>query len=156
MQWRRSVWAVAAAAALGCGGSSTGPGGNNGLANDPLSAVINGVQWGSPVPSASYSNQILSIAGTDLGITWTIVFGVRTQAAGTFPFGIVNPGVATATLTSGGKSWTTSAQGASGTLTITTLTSNRVAGTFNLTAVPSGAGATGNVTVTNGKFDVSF
>jgi hypothetical protein len=44
-----------------------------------------------------------------------------------------------------------------GSLTITSLTSDRVVGTFQFVAEPDpGTAATGQVSVTNGAFDVSF
>jgi len=147
-------------AGLACGGdSTTGPGGNNNnLANLPLSAVINGVQWGSPVPSVSYNsnNSILAIAGVDLAITASISFGVRAQVPGVYSLAYQNPVGGSAIITMGGKGWGTAFQGGTGTLTITALTTHRVTGTFTFTAAPASGGATGTVTVTNGKFDITY
>lgn len=158
---RRTRWLSAAAllAALGCGSDSTGPNGgnNNTLASEPLSAVINGVQWGSPLPQVVYSNNsILSVAGIDLAITASVGFAVHAPGAGVYSLTYQNPGAGDAIVTMGGKGWGTGLAGGTGTLTITTLTAHHVVGTFAFTAVPASGGATGNVTATNGKFDINY
>jgi hypothetical protein len=52
-----------------------------------------------------------------------------------------------------GGTWLTPFSGAAGTITITALTTTRIAGTFSFTATASAGGATGNKVVTNGEFD---
>ena len=47
-------------------------------------------------------------------------------------------------------------RGGTGSITLTTLTSNRAAGTFTFTAKPLAGGATGDKVVTQGAFDVTF
>ncbi len=158
---RRTAWlsAVALFATLACGGgSSTGPGNgnNNPLASEPLSAVINGVQWGSPAPSVSYKNNILAVAGIDLAITASISFGALAPVAGVYALSYQNPVGGSAIVTEGGKGWGTGFPGGTGTLTITALTAHRVAGSFSFTAEPASGGATGTVSVTNGKFDINY
>jgi hypothetical protein len=78
-------------------------------------------------------------------------------APGTYPLG-VNPTVfgGVAQLATTGGVWVTPASGAAGTVTITTLTPTRIAGTFEFTAVGTYGGATGTKTVTNGLFDLTF
>jgi hypothetical protein len=56
----------------------------------------------------------------------------------------------------GGKSWGSSLQGGTGSVTLTTLTANHIVGTFAFSAVASGGGATGTSVVTNGQFDITF
>jgi hypothetical protein len=51
--------------------------------------------------------------------------------------------------------WSTGFSGGTGTVTITSLTANRIVGTFTATAVPS-QGSTSNLVITNGKFDITF
>jgi hypothetical protein len=53
--------------------------------------------------------------------------------------------------------WTTFRPDASGTITVTSLTSSSASGTFSLILQPlTATGATGSVTVTNGVFDVTL
>jgi len=49
--------------------------------------------------------------------------------------------------------WSTPFTGAAGSVTVTTLTSDRIAGTFRFDATPAGGGATGTKAVTDGEFD---
>ena len=62
-----------------------------------------------------------------------------------------------AALVQGGAAWAANPSGGSGTITVTALTSTRVAGTFQFTgAAVSGTGASATRQVTSGKFDLSF
>jgi hypothetical protein len=75
---------------------------------------------------------------------------------GTYPLGVssANVGGVAVYSTTSGQSWATPASGAAGTITLTTLTQGRIAGTFSFTAVPQTGAATGNKVVTNGEFDL--
>jgi hypothetical protein len=52
--------------------------------------------------------------------------------------------------------WNTGLTGGSGTLTITSLTTTRIAGSFTFTANAAGGSATGTQSVTSGTFDAGF
>ncbi len=156
--------------AVACGGGTTGPdddndndgnNGNNGNPTDVLSATIDGQAWSSPAGSATAiqfapksGGYIITGIGTGVvaSMTFTINFITR---AGTYPLGVdgvsVQGGFAGVT---GGGTWLTPISGAAGTITITTLTTTRIAGTFSYSATPSGGGATGTRTVANGQFDL--
>jgi hypothetical protein len=56
-----------------------------------------------------------------------------------------------------GNTWSASSAQASGSITITTETGNRVAGTFSFVLQTDGAsGATGVRNITQGRFDLTF
>jgi hypothetical protein len=156
---RKRLLAVALLAAIACGGDAA-TGVNNGgsnLASEPLSAVINGVQWGSPLPAATYGkNSILSIAGLDAALTASVSVAVIAPSTGTYSLAYQNPNFATAGVSKVSQGWSTGFAGGTGSVTITTLTANHVVGTFAFTAVPGSGGATGTIQVTNGKFDITF
>ncbi len=111
--------------------------------------------------SATRSNGILSIAGTDP--TWALALAVTASAPGTF----VIPGAAgpqagnnalllfTQNNTTTG-SWAANAVQGSGTVIITSLTLTAVSGSFTFLAFPASGIATGARNVTNGTFTVDF
>ncbi|HEY9384930.1 MAG TPA: hypothetical protein VIP80_15580 [Gemmatimonadales bacterium] len=150
----------------GCGSSTTGPGGN-GIGT--FSAVIDGVAWTSDALTLQVATS-QSVPGYQL-ISGTKVSGQNyvnimltlgyIGGTGTYPLGVnqgTNAGGSGAvTSQTGGVLglWNTGFSGAAGTVTITSLTSTRMAGTFQFTAPPQlGSTATGNRVVTNGVFDV--
>jgi Family of unknown function (DUF6252) len=140
-----------------CGGSSsTSLTGTNNNAPGPLSATIDGAAWSSQLPSAVVKNTIIAIAGIDNGLTTSVSLGFAASKPGTYSLGFGNSVAGNAIVTRGGKSWGSSLQGGTGSVTLTTLTANHVAGTFSFTGVASGGGATGTTVVTNGKFDITF
>ncbi len=161
---RRILPVLFAVIIAACGGSSpTGPSGPGGGSN-VFSASIDGTAWSAPSTAISSASNTGSIPG---GILFTGTTTVGTQARslilsldrikgpGTYPLG-VNTGTTaggTLTMTFGSASWWTPLNGKSGTLTITSLTSSRVVGTFSGELAPL-AGGTGNVHITNGTFDV--
>ncbi len=156
-------------------GSSTGPGGNNGNNNGTrqgtFTAVIDGQSWVSTTnqtTGGSGSNQVpglVSISGTKLVsatnyTTLTLTLGYI-AGPGTYPLG-VNQGT-----TAGGiglvfapqgssfGDWSTGLSGAAGTVTVTSLTSTRIVGTFQFTAPPQAfTSTTGTRVVTDGVFDM--
>jgi hypothetical protein len=141
-----------------CGGSDsvTGTTSNCGTATT-ISATIDGTPWCSPAAAASRgSNNIIAVAGIDLGLTASISFGVVAPATGTFSLAPGNNTFGSATITNAGKGWSSALQDGTGTVTFTTLTANHVVGTFAFDAVGASGGATGTVHVTGGKFDITF
>ena len=144
--------------AIGCGGSSSsGPTGTTTIGNgNTMSATIDGKAWSSPTPSGTYKNNIVSIAGIDLGITSAVSLASGVTGPGSYSLGVGNQLAGSAIVTKGGQGWASALQGGSGTLVFTTLTANHVVGTFSFTAVAASGGATGTVSVTNGKFDITF
>jgi hypothetical protein len=151
---RMSVIALLFAGA--CGGGSSKITGTNNSASGPMSATIDGQAWASPVPQAVYKGNILSVAGIDLGITAAVSFASAVSGTGTYSLSYGNQLAGSGGVSKGGKGWTSGLQGGTGTLTLTTLTANHVAGTFAFDAVAASGGATGTVHVTDGKFDITF
>lgn len=164
------IWILA-----GCGGGDgmTDPddnGGNGGGAS-PMTATIDGQAWkaSSTVGLATAlqfapvtGGYILSgaeqtatgAAGTSLVFTINNISGPGTYPLGTDAVSVYGgfAGVVAGT----GATWTTPLTGAAGTITITTLTTKRIAGTFTFTAAASAGAATGTKTVTNGIFDLAI
>lgn len=145
--------AACLALSMACGSSNpTGPG-NPTLTNGTFTATVNGSSFSAISATVVATGQITSIgtanaAGQGLGFAW-IEGGV-----GTYTFSATNP--ANANFSQGGATWTAGASGGSGTITITTRTANRVAGSFSFQLNPvTNSGATGNRTV-SGNFDLTY
>jgi hypothetical protein len=163
---------VALLAACGGGGDATSPsdgnqnpGGTTGT--NHMTATINGQSFSSSGVGALFASQIDAISGGYL------VLGVETAASGrgitftlngisgpgTYPLGVDGVSVAGgfgSVTVNGTNVWNTGLTGGSGTITITSLTTKGIAGTFTFTASPAGGSATGTQTVTNGSFDAAF
>jgi hypothetical protein len=154
----RALSAILLLSIAACGGSDsvTGTTSNCGTTTT-ISATIDGAAWCSPAAAASRgSNNIIAVAGIDLGLTASISFGVVAPATGTFSLAPGNNTFGSATITKSGKGWSSALPGGTGSVTFTTLTANHVVGTFAFDAVGASGGATGTVHVTGGKFDITF
>jgi hypothetical protein len=169
MRSLKSLALIVAVATLGCGGGDGGSNNNGnpttpppgGATNGTFTAVVNGAAWSATgqVTVTRLQNNFIGVAGS----------GFAGSTAYAFVVGIANatgPGSHTLALGAGGDGssvivggttigWGTAIQGGSGTITVTSLTANRIAGTFNGILVPS-SGSGGNLTVTNGAFDITF
>lgn len=148
--------ATAVMALTACGGGSGEPTGPNQTANGTLSAKIDGVSWSPTVISASAGSGALIVAtadGTGRGFAFAVAItqGLGTQTLG--PASVVNANSAF-----GGQGWlATPNLGGSGSVTLTTLETNRAAGTFTF-ALQGISPSTNPATlhVTEGRFDVLF
>jgi len=130
---------------------ATGPN-NNHPANGSMTATIDGAAWNASLTvHASSTNGIVGVAGTDA--TQTIAFALAANGPGTYSIGPLSPENAELT-TTGGIVFTAAGNVGGGSVTITSLTSTAVAGTFTFTMVKSGGGA--NRSVTNGAFNIKF
>lgn len=151
-------------AAIGCGGGGdNGPLGPDG--DSPISATIDGQAWSAALtPGATIAmrlegSNMLGITGTDqalrsvnLTIQGVTATGTYALSAPTFNSGAVIDGGGADPAT-----WMSSVPGGSGTATITVLNAERVAGTFEFTALAApGTSTTGTVHVTNGRFDMAW
>lgn len=137
----------------GCGSDGTGPG-NNIPTNGSMTARIDGTNWSAVSVSATYSNGVLGVGAADVAGT-AIGMGVVANGTGTFQVGASSP--TNLLLTMGGASWYAQTTQGSGSITITSLTQNSVAGTFQFTGVATpGTTASGTRTVTNGTFSATF
>jgi hypothetical protein len=122
-----------------------------------ISARVDGSAWTSTVTAAQYSNGSLIISGADTSSpTRAFGLGVTAGAPGTYQATLPSP-AASASWTVGSATWQASLVGGSGSVTITSLTSTGASGTFSFSLVPiPGTSASGNKTVTDGTFNVTF
>ena len=150
------------AAAVGCG-SSTSPNdnglGNLGslLTNGTFSATINGTAWGAIgkviVNRPTSNSVVLSATSTSYAMTMALlnVTGPKTVALTTNP----QDGSVVEIGGSNGMGWATGKKVGTGTVTITVLTTNHVAGTFSFDA-DGVTNTTNTLQVRNGVFDITF
>ena len=151
--------ALIGAGACGGGDKSTAPTSNGPSAGDgAISATINGTAWRSSkgADRVSKSGTIYAIVGVNLPYTISLAIAGLT-APGTVNLNLATGGQGSnAIVTNGNGGWGTAFTGGTGTITVTTLTSNRIVGTFSFDAPPGSGNATGTLQVRNGKFDVAF
>lgn len=163
---------IPALACSGGGGGSTGPVSTGSGGQGTFTAVIDGANWASTTNQTTTSTGASAVPGT-IVITGTQLVSATNYTTltinlgylsgpGTYPLG-VNPGT-----TAGGTGqvigpqsgsaigdWSTNLTGSAGSLTVTSLTSTRITGTFQFTAPPqSFTQTTGTRVVTNGAFDM--
>jgi hypothetical protein len=174
---RPTIATFAAFAALlvacgGGGGDATSPSGGNqnpggSTGTTQMTATINGQSFAASGTAAVFAAQLDANSGSYL------LSGVETAASaraitfsfsgiagpGTYPLGVdgvsVAGGIGSVSV-SATNVWTTGLTGGSGTITITSLTTTRIAGTFTFTANAAGGNATGTQSITNGSFDAGF
>jgi hypothetical protein len=161
---RVSLFLLASIALLaGCGGDSgpSGPGGGGGTGTDRLSARIDGVAWSAAsqtiLASGSTQPGQISFQGSSLTnpVGALAIMVSRIPGPGTYPLGvnIFSASGGTASIAVGATSANTPLDGASGSITFTSITSTRAAGTFAFVAEPLVGGGS-SVVVTDGQFDV--
>jgi hypothetical protein len=149
------------------GNGNENPGGTNGQTGTTrFTATIDGKAW-SAASAGVLATQISPVSGNYLisgfdaapGTSISISIGAL-AGPGTYPLGVdgvsVAGGFAGVTTLPAAQNWNTAMTGAAGTITITALTAQRIAGTFSFTAAQVSGGATGSRVVTNGSFDVPF
>jgi hypothetical protein len=144
-------------AAIACSDSSA-PGGGGGA---PLSALIDGAAWSAP---ALYTTGTSGINGTfgiggSTGVQGAPVMALalsNISGPGTYPLGVGGTVFGgSATISNGASIWTTPLSGEAGTVTVSSVSPTRIAGTFSFTATPAlGTSATGSRVVTQGTFDM--
>jgi len=121
-----------------------------------MTARIDGQAWTASIAMAvrSSAGGIISVSGSDPS-SRAIAFALIDGGTGTYEIKTGTP--TNALLTVGQQQWYVggSSQG-TGTITVTTLTDERIAGTFEFTLHPANANTTGTRVVTQGKFDVKF
>jgi hypothetical protein len=158
--FRKLVWLVAVAVvASACGGGDGGPASPNPNPNNnttrTMSARIDGVQWTAIGVGVSANSGLIVVSGSNTTTTAIGVAFSRLQGTGTQVFG--SNAAALGTMTQGSMAWSTATPQATGSVTLTTLTANRAAGTFQFTAPALTQGSTPSPRViTSGQFDVVF
>lgn len=128
--------------------------------DDPstLTATIDGLAFtANAAVTAVQGAETLTITGTNSNNRGIVIsLPIASQQAtktGTYDAGPGFAGVVTYNI--GMSLYQTSAAGGTGTVTVTSYSATRVAGTFSVTAVGT-AGTVGNRVITNGAFDVKF
>jgi hypothetical protein len=161
------VRALVLAVVGACGGSGPNGGGPS-PGSGMMTATIDGQAFASDPHSAmatatsrapgTYVMQGSRVTSPTDYLTLTVTL-FNIAATGTYPLGMTGVmfggigNVFQTTPPATVASWDTPLSGASGTVTVSTLTASRIAGTFSFTAAPS-TGATSIRTVTNGSFDL--
>lgn len=155
----------------GCGDSSSGPDdpGDPKDPNDPaatMSARVDGAAWeaaqsvnlmAATVKAIPGGYQIVAFDTPGTSFRQIALNLYNLDSPGTYPFGVTASVVgAYATFQmSGSRTWQTDYTGEAGTLTLSTVNAERLAGTFQFSATPFPTSpATGTVVVTEGMFDV--
>ncbi len=141
----------------GCGGGGTTNPVQNG--SGKFKATIDGSAWNSSTSAAAASaGGIFTLVGSQVGsnVTSMSMSFYSIGAPGTYPLGVggsVAGGIAT--ITAAPASWSTPLSGAAGSVTITSVSATRIAGTFSFQATPTlGQTATTTRVVTQGEFDL--
>ncbi len=135
-----------------CGGNSGLTDLDASLPSGTMSASVDGVAWSAIEVQAVRAGGRRN-AGSDLALL-AVAFAFQ-GVAGTYDLG---PGhAATASVSDLSNIWAANDLQGSGTITVTTLTATRTAGTFSFTAPASpNSGPPATRVVTNGVFDVTF
>lgn len=142
--------AVCIVSVAGCSSDNTS---NNDGNSSPMSATINGTSFAATGSSFSYSGTSLSVAGTNLAYTITVSVGLL-SAPGTYAIHATSPIVYFVVSKAPSSGWDTIGAGATGTVTITSVSATHVAGTFSFSAQPQ-SGTTGAMVVTQGSFNMT-
>jgi hypothetical protein len=145
----------------GCGHGSSGTAPDsvaNLVTNGSFAARIDGTGWTAAgavtVVKPGADNLNITAVSTTYGVAFKLA-GVT--APGVFPLTAIPTTGSTAAVThTNGMRWVTGGLGLTGSITITTFTASRVAGSFSFQAAPVSGGAIGVVQVTNGAFDVIY
>jgi hypothetical protein len=144
--------------AAGCSGDPV----STGAGESRMSARIDGAVWASdPSPASDFVTLVTPgaylvngqrLAGASSSAITLTLYNIR--GPGTYPLGIGPTGVGgTAVLAEEGRGWLTPLSGASGTVTVSTVTATDIAGTFAFIAEPAVGGAASPRNVTEGRFD---
>lgn len=172
MTVRHALAPIFAATLLACGGGGgnnsgsngnpTGPPAGGGAANGSMTATIGGAAWSAAgtVSVTRQQNNFIGIGASGFagGTAYAVVIGIANAVGpGTHNLDIYTGGGDGSSLIVGGQTtgWGTAFQGGSGTVTITSLSANRIVGTFSGILIPS-SGTAANLVVANGQFNVTF
>jgi hypothetical protein len=159
---RRFSLLTAVAAGLvssACGSSGTSaldPNLSGLLTNGTFKATINGTAWspiGTVIVSRLAGGLTMSAASTTYAMSIVVL---NVSAPGTFTLNAsVHNGSHAAVSATGQGAWDTGNTGGTGSVVVTTLTSNHVVGTFTFDA-PSNSTSSSTLHVTSGTFDLTF
>jgi hypothetical protein len=141
--------------AAGCGSDDSGPAGpGNNLSNGSFTAEIDGADFDATAAAVIASGSLISIGAGDASGR-TIGFAWFDAGEGTYAIASTSSTIGTHTLS--GNTWSASSAQGSGSIVVTTVTANRVAGSFSFgLEADTASGATGTRTVTDGNFDLTY
>ncbi|MCP4574050.1 MAG: hypothetical protein GY838_16950 [bacterium] len=159
---RTALLLTTACVIAGCGGDDGptkpgGGGGGGGTQTGDMTATVDGVAWTAVSASAvGAGTSVIAIGASDLNGETAIGFAFANSGTGTYAIGpgqVTNANVGDL----GGATWMANGAQGGGSITVTSLTAERIAGTFQFTApLQTGAGTPATRVVTNGVFDVAF
>lgn len=151
-----AVSTLALLLALGCSSDDPyDPGGGN-PNQSSMSGTIDGAAWTATIINAARSGSAtitVSVSGRDAQNRQIDLTLVGATGTGTFSVGSGQP--LSATFQFGDQAWAGHLSGASGSITLTTLTSTHMVGSYNITLVPLTSSATGNRVIV-GTFTAHF
>ena len=144
----------------------TAPGGGGGGGGGPLpnsagtlTFLLDGQQWTSILTIAENNTQTggFAISGQDSTQRF-VAFAIRNTGIGSYPIEVNSTtNMSFNTPATNENWWANGVSGGSGTVVVTAWTSTTAAGTFMFTLVPvPGSAATGNRTVAQGTFNVTY
>ncbi len=161
---------LAASLATACGGSSTGPGASDQSgststgSSSSMAATVGASSWhGTKVIAVKSADGTIGISGSDAS-TFNVGFRVKGTATGSYAIpdctgpGGIDTGTNEASVVdwAGTSAWLADCSH-TGTVRITSITSDGVSGTFNFELAPSsGTAAKSGLSVSSGTFSVTF
>lgn len=151
---RWSVFLMAAALSVACGGGGDGDGGGGPGGQTNMTAQVDGNDFGALGTASRSAGGIYVLTGIDAPNAISIMLynipGPGTYALGMNATGFGGQGI----VSNSSDGWGTVLNGRAGSITITTLTDTRIAGTFHFDAEPLSGNSTGTREVTAGEFDM--
>lgn len=129
----------------------------NRVTNGSFAATIEGTRW-TAVDSVAVAHNGPHMSVRAVSPSYTVEINLANiSGAGVFPLTLPSILGSSANLTTpGGARWSTGSLASTGSVTVTTLTTSRIAGTFAFVGHPVPAGGASFIRVTDGTFDVQF
>jgi hypothetical protein len=128
-----------------------------------MSATVNGASWESVVISAAaIQGGVLRVAGQDHMEAPFVAVGIAVPPkVGTYTVSAATGASVAGSLVEADsgrtfRQWNADWKAGSGTVTLTTITATRAAGSFSFTLVHVVTASTGTKVIANGKFDITF
>ena len=148
---------LASSACGSSGKSAFDPNAGGFLTNGTFKATINGAAW-SPIGTVIVSRVgggLTMAASSTTYVTTIVVLNVSGPGTTTLNASVHN-GSHAAVSAVGQGAWDTGNTGGTGSVVVTTLTSNHAVGTFTFDATPNLASTSSTLHVTSGTFDITF
>lgn len=128
------------------------------VTNGSFTAAIDGAGWSAAgsvsVVNKGDDNIVVTAVSTTYNMTLSLAHATMVD-----DYPLILPSIfgSSANLTNAsGARWATGALGATGSVTVTTFTASRIAGTFAFAGAPITGGAVSLMHVTRGTFDVTY